>query len=35
MGRRTIRMEFLYMAGILLAWFVLNRWVLPALGVPT
>jgi hypothetical protein len=27
--------EFFLFAGILAAWFVLNRWVLPRFGVPT
>ena len=27
--------ELLLIAGFLLAWFVLNRWVLPAIGVDT
>lgn len=27
--------DFLQIFGILAIWFVLTRWVLPALGVPT
>jgi hypothetical protein len=27
--------DWLIPVGILVAWFVLNRWVLPRLGVPT
>jgi hypothetical protein len=27
--------ELLFLLGILVLWFVLNRWVLPRLGVPT
>lgn len=27
--------SILLVAGILAGWFVLNRWVLPAFGVPT
>jgi hypothetical protein len=27
--------EVLVLAGLLLVWFVVNRWVLPRLGVPT
>ena len=25
----------LLLLGVLIVWFVLNRWVLPAMGVPT
>jgi hypothetical protein len=28
-------MPFLVVGGIVAAWFVMNRWVLPKLGVPT
>jgi hypothetical protein len=27
--------DLLIPVGILVAWFVLNRWILPRLGVPT
>ncbi len=27
--------EIVLIAGIVIAWFVLNRWVLPAMGVGT
>lgn len=27
--------EFLFLVGFLALWIVLNRWVLPRLGVPT
>ncbi len=27
--------EILFVAGFLVVWFVLNRWVLPSLGVST
>jgi len=28
-------MDILYLIGIVVAWYVLNRWILPRLGVPT
>jgi len=28
-------MELFGLLGILLGWYVLNRWILPKLGVPT
>jgi len=28
-------MDYLWLAAFLAAWFVLNRWLLPRLGVPT
>jgi len=27
--------EFLFVVGFLVVWVVLNRWILPRLGVPT
>jgi hypothetical protein len=27
--------EFLLFAGVIVLWLILNRWVLPRLGVPT
>jgi hypothetical protein len=27
--------DFLYIAGFIVVWFVVNRWVLPAMGVGT
>ena len=32
---KTPRMEILIPIGIIVAYVVLNRWVLPAFGVPT
>lgn len=34
-ARRNIKMEWLFFVGIVVVWFVMNRWVLPRLGIPT
>jgi hypothetical protein len=28
-------LDFLLPVGVLVLWFILNRWILPRLGVPT
>ena len=34
--RKGIHMETtLFLLGVLIFWFVLNKWILPKLGVPT
>ena len=33
--RRTAMKDVLLLLGVLALWFVLNRWVLPRMGVPT
>lgn len=35
MARRTSIMEGLWVLGVVVLWIVLNRWVLPQMGVPT
>ena len=35
MERKKTMSEFLVMIGFVVAWIVLNRWVLPKLGVAT
>lgn len=35
MIRRTSIMEGLWVLGVVVLWIVLNRWVLPRMGVPT
>ncbi|MCK4873147.1 MAG: hypothetical protein KAS72_10515 [Phycisphaerales bacterium] len=32
---RNKRMEYLWIVGFVVAWFVLQRWVLPSMGVKT
>ena len=33
--RRTAMRDVLLPLGLLVLWFVMNRWVLPPMGVPT
>jgi hypothetical protein len=33
--RRKAMNDWLLLLGVLVLWFVLNRWVLPRMGVPT
>jgi hypothetical protein len=33
--RRTAMKDVMLPLGVLVLWFVLNRWVLPRMGVPT
>lgn len=35
MGRNKAMGDWLLPLGVLVLWFVLNRWVLPRMGVPT
>lgn len=35
MVRRTAMKDLLLPLGVVALWFVLSRWVLPAMGVPT
>jgi len=30
-----LAMDWLYLIGIIVAWYVLNRWILPRLGIQT
>jgi len=35
MGKGKLMVEALYLLAFVVAWFALNRWILPRLGVPT